>query len=63
MSRSFSIDPRPAHRPGFRLKLFENGAEIAGEVYPAELVTEEDAYEDALAAADLWLAGKTKRSQ
>jgi hypothetical protein len=32
-------------------------------VYPAELVTEEDAYEDALAAADLWLAGKTTRSQ
>jgi len=59
----YKIDPRPAELGGgWRLRLFEDGEEVGGGVFPpvdtledAELA-EKAAYDDALSEASVWLA-------
>lgn len=59
----YRIDPRPAELGGsWRLRLFEDGEEVGGAVFPpveslenAELA-ENGAYDDAISEASVWLA-------
>ena len=64
---SYEINPRPTELGGgWRLRLFEDGEEVGGGVFPLpEYATAENteeaasyAYEDALADASAWLASK-----
>lgn len=46
---AYQIDPRPAERGGWRLRLLEDGEEVGGGVYPEDEATSgEAAYCDAL---------------
>ena len=65
---SYEINPRPTELGGgWRLRLFEDGEEVGGGVFPrSEYVTAENveeaasyAYEDALAEASAWLASRS----
>lgn len=74
----YAIDPRPAELGGgWFLRLLENGEEVGGGVFPlapylsAFSATDEAneremadkaAYEDALAEASAWLAGRAKKT-
>lgn len=72
--RSYQIDPRPAELGGgWRLRLLEDGVEVGGGVFPLSAYLPEDAglidaaalemadwdaYQDACAEAQAWLASR-----
>lgn len=57
----YEITPRPADLGGgWRLRLFENGEEVGGGVFPAgtSKIAQDAAYADAEAEARAWLASR-----
>ena len=61
-SYSYQTEPRPAELGGgYRLRLFENGEEVGGGVFP--LSEDEDALAAALDEASAWLASREQDRQ
>jgi len=55
MSRTFAINPRPANL-GFVLTLLEGGLPIGGGIFATVgVVTEAEAFEDAMVEAEAWI--------
>ena len=59
MTRTYQIDPRPAELGGgWSLKLFENGEEMGGGVFPPVAGDEpefDQAYQDAIDEGEGWI--------
>jgi hypothetical protein len=64
MTRTYEIQPRGSNL-GFNLKLFEDGIEMGGGIFPEhEGITEAEAFDDATAEAEAWVAvGRDYRTQ
>jgi hypothetical protein len=64
MTRTYEIKPRGSNL-GFDLKLYEDGVEMGGGIFPAhERTTEAEAFDDAMAEAEAWVAfGRDYRTQ
>jgi hypothetical protein len=56
MTRTYEINPRGLNL-GFRLKLYEDGEEMGGGIFCVDdKTTEAEAYNDAMAEAEGWVA-------
>ena len=64
MTRTYEIKPRGSNL-GFDLKLYEDGVEMGGGIFPAhERITEAEAFDDAMAEAEAWVGfGRDYRTQ
>jgi len=64
MTRTYEIKPRGSNL-GFTLKLYEDEIEMGGGIFPAhERITEAEAFDDAMAEAEAWVAfGRDYRTQ
>ena len=64
MTRTYEIKPRGSNL-GFDLKLYEDGVEMGGGIFPAhERMTEAEAFDDAMAEAEAWVGfGRDYRTQ